>query len=263
MNPDGARDEPTPIEDYLDELAVRLRREPPRRARHLLAEAEAHLYDAAGALRASGAGHVEAETEAVARFGPATEIAQAERHAVALPVRAVLGQVGVSGLLLGAIGAVAVGASGVVAGLLQLAAGRGTIVDVHSGPPLTAANCSRWLANGLSAGSCRAAALSDWAFDTVFFRIALGVLGLLALGAFLLLRRTARGRALGLLPGTISDTIGTGAFGAAGVLTLGLGVDAVAVHQASGQWFSAAVVAVPLALVFGIRLLSRLRLHPA
>lgn len=260
MTGDAANGEATPIEDYLDELTVTLRREQPRRARHLLAEAEAHLYDTAEALLASGAGRVAAENEAVARFGAATDIAQAERRSAPLPIRTVLGQVGLSGLLLGSVGAVAVGLSGLVAWLIQLAAGREAIVDVHSGPALTSSYCARFLTNGLPTVSCRAAALDDWAFDTVAFRIALGVLGLLALAAFLLLRRTTRGRALGLLPGTISDTIAAGAFGVAAVATLGLGVDALAVHQAAGQWFSAAVVAIPLAAVFGVRLLSRLRL---
>jgi hypothetical protein len=51
------------------------------------------------------------------------------------------------------------------------------------------------------------------------------------------------------------------AFGAAGVWTLGLGVDAIAVSSGhgSGQWLSAAPVALLAAAVFGLRLLGNLR----
>ncbi len=249
----------SPIEDYLDDLTLCLRHESPRRARHLVSEAEAHLYDLAAALVSAGAKGLDAEAEAVARFGSAHEITRAEGRVAALPTATIITQIGLSGLFLGSLGAVAVGASGLIAGLIRLIGGTGAIVDLSSGPPLTAANCARWLSSDSSASSCQAAAVGDWADETVFYRIALGIVGLIMLSLSVLAHRVLRRRGARPLPQSVSDTIAASLFIVAGVWTLGLGIDAVVLDRASGQWFSAAIVSLVAGLLFGLRLIDLLR----
>jgi hypothetical protein len=85
---------------------------------------------------------------------------------------------------------------------------------------------------------------------------------LLVTVALVLIRRAGRARAL--LDPRVVDTIGAGAFGAAAAWTLGMGLDSVAVEagRGSGQWFSAAPVALAAAAYFAIRLVRELRVQP-
>lgn len=85
-----------------------------RQLRHLIAEAEAHLRDDAEAAHAAGAAVYDAELKAVARFGQAMSLVSAERKRLATPISVLLRQVMLTGLLLGGVGAISVGASGIV-----------------------------------------------------------------------------------------------------------------------------------------------------
>jgi hypothetical protein len=83
----GASDDPEgPIEAYLDRLLTDLTPGHPRDIRRLLAETEAHLRDAATDGVAHGLSPMEAEQEAVRRFGPSPVIAQAERRRGRVPL---------------------------------------------------------------------------------------------------------------------------------------------------------------------------------
>jgi hypothetical protein len=101
-----------PVEQYLDELYRRLR-VPPRRARQILAETEAHLYDSTAAGLAAGLSEQEAEGDAVARFGSAAAFAATCRPR---PTRRstvmVLPALASVGWLLAAAGLIAIGVSG-------------------------------------------------------------------------------------------------------------------------------------------------------
>ena len=250
-----ADDPGSPIEAYLDELLVASSHADPRQLRHLLAEAEAHLRDDSEAAIAAGMSPFEAEAQAVARFGSATELARADRSRQATPLPVIARQTLLTGLLLGGVGAVAVGVSGLLAEILRLIGGARFLVGVPS--VLPASDCARWLKLTPGARSCASAAVADWANETVAYRIALGVLGVLALLTFRLLVRR-RGRRT--LAPAISDTIAVTLFAAAGVCTLGLGVDAVLVSsgRGAGQWLSAAPVALAGAAFYGTRLVRRL-----
>jgi hypothetical protein len=176
----------------------------------------------------------------------------------------VIRQIAVSALLLGGIGAVAVGLSGILAAAIGAVAGTRTLVDVAPGQALSASDCARWLA-GDPVGSCRDAAVADWAAETVVYRIAAGVLGVVCLLVYVGLRR--RGMRNGrwvALPTAVTDTIAVTLFAAAGLGTLGLGVEAIAGSSGhgSGQWLSAAPVALAATAVFGLRLLRDLRTMP-
>jgi hypothetical protein len=95
---------------------------------------------------------------------------------------------------------------------------------------------------------------------------------LLVLGTLLLWRRRRRGQEppyLGVLPDGFSATVATSLFGVA-ALVLGLqSVDSflVAGGDGTGQWFSGAIVASAMAVVYGISLyrtvLTRARLGTA
>ncbi|MDQ2747943.1 MAG: hypothetical protein M3Y44_00160 [Actinomycetota bacterium] len=260
-NPDISEAD-SPIEAYLDDLVAGLSAVAPRELRHLLAETEAHLRDDAERATAAGMTAWQAEAQAVARFGPVRDVIVPTRARLALPIHELARRVLTTALLLGGIGAVAVGVSGLISAVIRLVGGARALVDVPAGQALSASACSRWLAGDPGAHSCREAALSDWAAETVGYRIALGVLGLLVLLAIRTLRRRGSSpNRWATLPPVVSDTIAVTAFGAAGCGTLGLGVDAVvgASGRGSGQWFSAAAVALVAAAVYAARLVRALR----
>jgi hypothetical protein len=252
----------TPIETYLDELATLGAGLPVRRLRHLLNEAESHLHDAADAERTGGTDEYDAQLRAVARFGPARDLVRGEQRAVT-PLRELALQVVRSALLLSGIAAIAVGVSGAVAAAVRAIGGDGSVAAVAPDRALNASDCARWLALHPHAASCRAAAVADWADETVYYRLAAGVAGVLLVTVALVLIRRA-GRARALLDPRVVDTIGAGAFGAAAAWTLGMGLDSVAVEagRGSGQWFSAAPVALAAAAYFAIRLVRELRVQP-
>ena len=251
----------SPIEFYLDDLFEAARALPPRDARCLLAETEAHLRDSADAAMAGGARSYEAELGALAAFGSVADLVPRESQRTRMPLRRLVGQVLRSTMLLGAIGAVTVGASGAVAGLIYLIGGASSIATVPA-TVLTSQNCARWLSQQ-AAVNCHQAALSDWAFETVYGRLALGLAGVLLLIAYRSCERRWTGNS-GLKP-IVTDTAATLAFAFAGLWTAGLGVDAMIVSggQGAGQWLSAAPVALAATAVYGTRLAKRIREEPA
>jgi hypothetical protein len=264
MTHTGATD--SPIEAYLDELVLQLRTGfSPRRMRHLVAEAEAHLHDAADALVTAGIAQHEAERRAVAQFGSADAVATAERATERLPLQVLVRQVLASGMLLAGLAAAAVGASGVLAEVLRLVGGARFVVDTTPGQQLSAGDCARWLSLSPAAQDCHAAAVSDWIGEVVWYRAAVGIVGLLLLGAYLILRRTGRGpRAPGLLPAVVRDTAAVTASAAAAIWTTGMAIDMIAINsgRASGQWLSGAVIALAAACIFAARLIRTLRNSP-
>jgi HAAS len=253
----------SPIENYLDELVTALSTSRPRELRQLLAETEAHLHDDADRAIADGVPPERAEALAVARFGPARELARADAERLVTPLGVLIRQTGVTALLLSGLGGVAVGVSGILAGLMGAFAGSRFLVDLTPGQALAPSDCARWLAADPTASSCREAAVTDWAAETVAYRIAAGIVGIGLLLAYSWVRRRAAvgcGRST-TLPDQVSNTMGLTLFGAAGLWMVALGVDAIVVSsgRGSGQWFSAAPVAVVTAALFGRRLLRDLR----
>jgi hypothetical protein len=201
---------PEPIEEYLDTLYLSLKGNP-RQARRLLAEAEAHLRDAADAATAGGLDPLEAERAAVANFGPPTGV-------VPRPgVPAILGDLTYLGVKLGAIGLVAVGLSGLVALVMNLAFGR-SFVGNGAGN-YSAADCQRYLAIWPHATSCAQAAMFEGSSDAVSLRVAAGLVGALVLVALRFWRRPAR--TTPTLPAAIAPTIAATAFGGAAAWLLG------------------------------------------
>jgi hypothetical protein len=245
----------SPIERYLDELFAELRRTSPRDARSLLSETESHLRDAAEEAARNGMTPTEAEAHAIQRYGAARQIAAGDRNRGRTDLaRGIV----VSAWSLGALGAIAIGASGLIAGVMRLAgASNQFVAGGQSTTNLSPSDCARWLNGYPHAQSCAQAALNDWAWETVAYRIAFGVLGLVAFGLFVIgRRRWSTVRSWAPLPAMVVDTIATTLFGITGVWLAGLGIDALIMSSGhgAGQWLSAAPVALAAGLLFGLRL---------
>lgn len=222
-----------PIEDYLDDLLRRTRADA-RTTRRTLDEAGDHLYAAAGDLQEQGMGRVEAEVEAVRRFGPVDPIAvPAFRQAFADLVRDVVR----AGVLLLGCGLAAVGLSGLVVLVMNLAAG-----DAFVGGSTVVAT-----------GGAPTAEVAD---DAVVLRVLAGLVGVVLLvGYGLLRRRRPRWAARSVLPAGLVDALGAAAFAAATVVLLAVTADQGARSGERGVGFalSGAVVALPAAVLFCLR----------
>ena len=247
----------SPIELYLDGLLQACAGMPPRQVRNLLAEAEAHLRDTAETSMAQGGSRIDAEADAVRRFGSATVLAQAERATV----RPVLFRFVASGVLLGGIGAIAVGLSGLIAAVIGRVAGTNALVGIPSGVGLPAGDCARWLALRPGSPTCSAAALADWAQETVWYRIALGLLGVLAVAAVLAFARRHGGLRRITLDPLISDTIALTLFAGATLVLGALSVDTAvtASGHGVGQWLSAVPIALAASVLYAVRVVKDLR----
>ena len=244
-----------PIERYLDDLLVASRRLPPREARQLLAEAEAHLRDCADTQIAAGTLVDEAEANAVQRFGDARALAAADGRT---SLKTIVSQVALTALLLGGIAGIGIGISGAIAAVFRAAGGDRLVAGGPTVSALSASNCARWLAIDPSAASCHDAALNDWANETVYYRLAVGVLGILAvLGYAAVRRRRSHRPALNPL---VTDTAATVLWTGAAVVLFALGVDALVISagDGAGQWLSAAPVALVAALWYGTKLTKTL-----
>jgi hypothetical protein len=245
----------SPIDAYLDELFRHVRDLEPAEARRLLSETEAHLRDAADDAERGGMSRDDAERRAVERFGAAGRIARAERWSSGgtLAPRVV-----VSAWQVGAIGAVAIGVSGLIAGVMYLlGASDSFLAGGESTSHLSAADCSRWLAIYPHAPSCAVAALRDWTAETIYYRVGVGVVGVLALLALVVVRhRWTRARQVAPLPNLVVDSVATTCFVIAGVWLAGLGADALIVSsgRGAGGWLSAAPVSLAVGLAFAFRL---------
>jgi hypothetical protein len=246
-----------PIETYLDDLLVHLRGSP-RAVRRVLAEAEAHLRDAvdAGATPA----------EAVQRFGDAREVAARCSAQAAVPLPAILRELVLVIGLLGAVGAIAVGTSGLLSAGLDAAYGATFVAGDQPTVTYTAARCVEYhdLAPGES--TCATAAARHHTDEIEVTRLATGVLGLGALGVwFWLERRWGRAHWRTNLTGAYVPVIGTTLFG---VAALALGAQSLQAlgwgsTNGLGQWLSAAIVSSVVAGGFAVVLFRELRRPPS
>ena len=99
--------------------------------------------------------------------------------------------------------------------------------------------------------------MREWAAETIFYRIAVGVFGLIAFAALVAIRRgSVRARLARPLPPLVSDAVATTAFGAAVVWPRGLGIHAMLVRSGhgAGALLSAVPIAVACTAYYGRRL---------
>lgn len=229
-----------PIEDYLDDLLRRSRADA-RTTRRLIDEAADHLRSAADDLVAAGMSTVDAERAAVRRFGAAEPLLRA---AARRSLRALVLETLRAAILLGGCGLLAVGVSGALAAAMNAIFGRNfvggaTVLGTGAGP------------------------VSEIADDAVVQRIAAGVVGLVLLGAYAVLRRHRAPTAV--LPAGLVDALGAAAFAAGAVVLTGASVDQAVRGPGSdgvGFFLSGAIVALAGAVLFCIRA-TRALLRPA
>ena len=225
-----------PIEEYLDGLYAQLRTDP-RSARRLLDEAADHLHGAAAELEQQGMARLEAEREAVRRFGASAPIARADTRRT---FTTLLFDTGKALTLLGGIGLVAVGLSGLLAGAMAALFGRefvggGLAQSVFGAPPATVA---------------------EDAGDAVSLRVLAGVVGVVVLAALWLVRRVRPDvMRLRVLPGAYVDLVALVVFAGATLLLFAASIDQMVQHAGHGAGFflSGALVSLAGALGYAIR----------
>jgi hypothetical protein len=186
-------DATSPIETFLDDLFDGLAGTGAA-GRRSLAEAEDHLRSATAEGVARGLSEDQAEREAVSRYGAADRAATALRAVHSGPARW-LRPAFVGLWLAGGLGAFAVGVSGLVAELFGDLISPQFVAGDAPGVTYTPDRCADYAEYAPGAHSCSdAAAYHHWG-EVVQYRVALGVLGLLALAVLALARRvTGLGR---------------------------------------------------------------------
>jgi hypothetical protein len=211
--PDG------PADRYLDALFDRLAGTG-NAGRRSMVEAEDHLRAASAAALSSGLDREAAERQAVQRFGAAGSIAaqlQITHRGVAALIRPLLA----GAYTIGVVGALALGVSGLLSEISGHVFGAAFVSGDINGITYTPARCADYFEYFPDAGSCNAAAaLHHWG-EVVEYRVALGVLGLLALGFGLVLRRGLAGRWALWRPSAVAVALVTTAL--AGAAAVGLG----------------------------------------
>jgi hypothetical protein len=161
---------------------------PPRQVRQTLAEVEAHLHDAVAEAMAAGLGGHEAQLAAVQRIGPAHAVS-GRTALFASPATALARRTALTGSLVAGVALVAVGLSGAIAWALA-AIGGGQFVTAPFPPgSYSRADCVRWLAGDPGTHSCVTAMGADHVGDILLSSFAAGILGLVTLLAFWLMRR--------------------------------------------------------------------------
>lgn len=240
--PDG------PAARYLDELADRLPG-PGRAIRRTLAEVEDHLAEATVTALAGGLDQTAAEEAAVERFGAAREVAREMSSVDGWRLSPALVRQVVSALVfIGALGLVAIGVSGLVAAGEGAAFGTSFVSGDSIGVTYTPARCAQFREYYPGEPTCEAAATAHHYDEVVGYRIDAGVLGVLALGGWLLATRRRRRRTGSLwpaLPDGFVPTIGSALSGtaAAALLLLSLGQLAMGYPDGTGDGLSAGLVA--------------------
>jgi hypothetical protein len=251
-----------PVDEYLDRL-FDLLAGTGAAGRRALGEVADHLQASTAADVAGGLSRVEAERAAVHRFGPAEQVARGLRAPV--PVGFALRRLSASAAVLGSVGLVAVGLSGLAAAALGAAFGKAFVSGDAPGGTYTAARCADYLEYYPNAGSCRAAAVAHHFDEVVQYRAAAGVLGLLVLVAFWGLRRYGplAGPAWAPRPDLVA-VAGAGAFAGGAVFFGGTGSMQLlsGLRDGAGQFLSAGLVSVLALAVFGPLLARQLRRQP-
>jgi hypothetical protein len=228
--------------------------------RRALAEAEDHLRTAVDAGVATGLSDEEAQREAVRRFGPVSRVA-GELRVVHLGVRGLLRRAFTGTWLVGGLSLLAIGVSGLVAEVLGRAFGAGFVAGDPSGVTYTAARCADYAEYHPAATSCAAAAALHHWDEVVTYRVAAGVLGLLALGVLWLARRTVLRGQSWAPPVALTGMVMLALMGVAGVLLSGWSVVSLAFGESSGVGANLAGGVVALVVAVAVAIWAVRRAH--
>lgn len=225
--------------------------------RRTLMETEDHLRSAVADFEASGMDSDLAAVRAVERFGDARRIA-GEIRVVHRDLPGLTRQLFVGAWILGGVGAVAVGLSGLLAQAMQGLWGASFVAGDIDGMTYTPSRCADFI--GFFPGhSCEAAAALHHAGETAMYREALGVLGLMALVGYAVARRTVLRSQRWRVPVGLCMVVGGALFGLAACAFGGQSLLQLAVQGPTGvgSFLSAGLVAGVFAgglAGFGLRL---------
>jgi len=207
--------DPDVVQRYLDELAVRLHG-PVAQVRRVLAETEAHLYEAVEASSSFAADPELAQAEAVARFGSPVQVAGAVNQAAWTRVRRpVAGAAAATLVRLTAAALIAMGITGVVARVVAAVSSTAAVYGFPAGAQPPVSSCRYWLSVHPGIVGCRQAAALEASSDVT---LTLGVAGLLGVSVALALvvRRRRSARPV-VLPPMVGPAVGAAVFGLAAV----------------------------------------------
>jgi hypothetical protein len=247
------------IDGVLDELFDHLAGTGPA-GRRALAEAEDHLHSAAAHARASGLDAAAAERDAVQRFGPPAAVAAGIRRAH-LDRAAIARTAFIGTWFVGAVSLVAIGVSGLVAELFGRVYGAGFVAGDGSGVTYTPERCADYFEYVPNAGSCAAAAAEHHFGEVVTSRVAVGVLGLLALAVLAIARRTLLRGPQWRQPSPYVATVLLALFGLAALGLGGLGLMQLGLGTSSGVGADLAAGLVAAIVVLVVAFWSLRRLH--
>jgi hypothetical protein len=175
------------------------------------------------------------------------------------PARTLLSELAGAFTRLAAIGLLAIGLSGLLAGLLGILFGEAFVAGDAPGVTYTQARCADYFEYEPGSRTCEQAATLHHYGEIVDYRIAAGILGLLVLLAYLLARR--RGwTATPHLPESFASTVGASVFGlaAAGLLLQSLNQFVVGETAGMGGYLSGGFVSLVVAFSFGLSVLRLL-----
>jgi hypothetical protein len=237
------------IAEYVSELRDRLELDPAEAAL-VVTEAEDHLRETEACGLATGMTRHEAQLAAISAFGSVAAVVRAHASRPAGFIRgrtpaAVVGDLILAGWKLAGTGLVAVGVSGLVVLLMNLAFGRAFTGQAPAGVSFQKADCAYWMGLRPGARTCATAHMLEASSDAVVLRAMGGVLGAAVLVAYgivrYLQRRHGRGRAPvlgGYFPLLAAIVFGTGAAALALAQLTGFSVT-----QGPGTYLSGAIVA--------------------
>jgi hypothetical protein len=245
------------IAEYLSDLLTSLELAP-EQAGLVVAEAEDHLRETAACGLAVGMTEHEAQLAAISAFGSVAAVvrAHASRPGGFLRGRtpaAVLGDLILAGWKLAGTGLIAVGVSGLVVLLMNVAFGRAFTGQAPAAVSFPKASCAYWMSLWPGARTCAAAHMLEASSDAVVLRVGAGVMGAALLAAYGVVRYLQRRRGRGpvvVLAGYF-PVLAAGVFGA-GALGLVLAqLTGFAIRQGPGTYLSGALVAAAAALWYG------------
>lgn len=247
------------IEDYLSDLRASLELAQ-EEAEFVVAEAEDHLRETAACGLAAGMTEPEAQQAAISAFGSVAAVVHAHASRPAGFTRgrtpaAILGDLILAGWKLAGTGLIAVGISGLVVSLMNVAFGHAFTGQAPAGVSFPKYDCAYWMSLWPGARTCATAHMLEASSDAVVLRVAAGVMGAAVLVAYGVVRYVQRQHSRGpvvVLAGYF-PLLAAGVFGA-GALGLALApLTGFEVTQGPGTYLSGAIVAAAAAAWYGRR----------
>ncbi len=249
------------IEQYLDNLQGRLYGPGPK-VRRVMQEVQTHLEEATAENRSKGMQPDAAADDAIKRFGAPDYVAKKFLDAGYPGYYWQLAQeLFRSAWLVGTVAFITLAISGLLATGLRSVKSDQFVAGDLPGVTYTAQRCADYYRLAPGKTTCSLAAATHHADEVTQYRITLGLLGLLSLGAFWLNWRLYKEKVrFRLLPGGFTMLLGAGLAGAVALITLLLSLDYLAGGgNGAGIYLTDAAAAALACLGFGYLYLKNIQ----